>query len=113
VLSSRTSHFGPRAAAIIISFARYCAVVVKTEEKRGGFLPNPPILCGFHSRVVQPWRPEPLSRLFRYANVDGLPIWRDRSGTTLGGGYMGRGLLLWLLGIPIPVIILLYLFHVI
>ena len=26
---------------------------------------------------------------------------------------MGRGVLLWLLGIPIPVIILLYLFHVI
>ena len=26
---------------------------------------------------------------------------------------MGRGLLLWLLGIPIPVIILLYVFHVI
>jgi hypothetical protein len=26
---------------------------------------------------------------------------------------MGRGILLWLLGIPIPVIILLYLFHVV
>jgi len=26
---------------------------------------------------------------------------------------MGRGMLLWLLGIPIPVIILLYVFHVI
>jgi hypothetical protein len=26
---------------------------------------------------------------------------------------MGRGLLLWLLGIPIPVLILLYVFHVI
>jgi hypothetical protein len=26
---------------------------------------------------------------------------------------MGRGILLWLLGIPIPVIILLYIFHVI
>jgi len=26
---------------------------------------------------------------------------------------MARGLLLWLLGIPIPIIILLYLFHVI
>jgi hypothetical protein len=26
---------------------------------------------------------------------------------------MGRGLLLWLLGIPIPVIILLYVFHVV
>jgi hypothetical protein len=26
---------------------------------------------------------------------------------------MGRGILLWLLGIPIPVILLLYLFHVI
>jgi hypothetical protein len=25
---------------------------------------------------------------------------------------MGRGILLWLIGIPIPVIILLYLFHV-
>jgi hypothetical protein len=32
-----------------------------------------------------------------------------------GKGYraMGKGLLLWLLGIPIPVIILLYLFHVV
>jgi hypothetical protein len=28
-------------------------------------------------------------------------------------GEMGRGLLLWLLGIPIPVLILLYVFHVI
>jgi len=26
---------------------------------------------------------------------------------------MGRGILLWMLGIPIPVLILLYLFHVI
>jgi hypothetical protein len=26
---------------------------------------------------------------------------------------MGRGLLLWMLGIPIPVLILLYVFHVI
>jgi hypothetical protein len=26
---------------------------------------------------------------------------------------MGRGILLWLLGIPIPIIILLYLFHVV
>jgi len=26
---------------------------------------------------------------------------------------MGRGILVWLLGIPIPVIILLYLFHVV
>jgi hypothetical protein len=26
---------------------------------------------------------------------------------------MGRGILLWFLGIPIPVIILLYLFHVV
>jgi len=30
-----------------------------------------------------------------------------------GNLTMGRGLLLWLLGIPIPVIILLYVFHVI
>jgi hypothetical protein len=29
------------------------------------------------------------------------------------GQTMGKGLLLWLLGIPIPVIILLYLFHVV
>jgi hypothetical protein len=28
-------------------------------------------------------------------------------------GIMGRGILLWLVGIPIPVIILLYVFHVI
>lgn len=33
--------------------------------------------------------------------------------TVSGSHTMGRGLLLWLLGIPIPVIILLYLFHVI
>jgi len=26
---------------------------------------------------------------------------------------MGRGLLLWLLGIPLPIILVLYLFHVI
>jgi len=26
---------------------------------------------------------------------------------------MGRGILLWLLGIPIPIIILLYVFHVV
>jgi len=26
---------------------------------------------------------------------------------------MGKGILLWLLGIPIPVIILLYIFHVV
>jgi hypothetical protein len=31
---------------------------------------------------------------------------------TIGGDAM-RGILLWLLGIPIPIIILLYLFHVI
>jgi len=30
-----------------------------------------------------------------------------------GNLTMGRGLLLWLLGIPIPVIILLYVFHVV
>ena len=30
-----------------------------------------------------------------------------------GSCSMGRGLLLWMLGIPIPVIILLYVFHVI
>jgi len=30
-----------------------------------------------------------------------------------GNRSMGRGLLLWLLGIPIPVVILLYVFHVI
>jgi hypothetical protein len=33
--------------------------------------------------------------------------------TVLGSRTMGRGLLLWLLGIPIPVIILLFLFHVV
>src|SRR6266446_9653165 len=33
--------------------------------------------------------------------------------TAQGNRTMGKGLLLWLLGIPIPVIILLYLFHVI
>src|SRR5208282_1300959 len=32
--------------------------------------------------------------------------------TVLGSHPMGRALLLWLLGIPIPVIILLYVFHV-
>jgi hypothetical protein len=29
------------------------------------------------------------------------------------GGQMGKGILLWLIGIPIPIIILLFLFHVI
>lgn len=29
------------------------------------------------------------------------------------GGNVMRGILLWLVGIPIPIIILLYLFHVI
>jgi hypothetical protein len=33
--------------------------------------------------------------------------------TVSGSHTMGRGLLLWLLGIPIPVIILLYVFHVV
>jgi hypothetical protein len=37
-----------------------------------------------------------------------------RSASTISEEFiMGRGILLWLLGIPIPVIILLYLFHVI
>jgi hypothetical protein len=31
----------------------------------------------------------------------------------MGVTYMGKGLLLWLLGIPIPIIILLFIFHVI
>ena len=35
-----------------------------------------------------------------------------RSTITLRGRNVMRGALLWLLGIPIPVIILLYLFHV-
>jgi hypothetical protein len=30
-----------------------------------------------------------------------------------GSRTMGKGLLLWILGIPIPVIILLYVFHVV
>jgi hypothetical protein len=30
-----------------------------------------------------------------------------------GAKQMGRGILLWLLGIPIPIIILLYIFHMI
>ncbi len=29
------------------------------------------------------------------------------------GTFMGRGILLWLLGIPIPILILLWIFHVI
>jgi hypothetical protein len=33
--------------------------------------------------------------------------------TTNNGEAVMRGILLWVLGIPIPVIILLYLFHVI
>jgi hypothetical protein len=33
--------------------------------------------------------------------------------TVLESRTMGRGLLLWMLGIPIPVLILLYVFHVI
>jgi hypothetical protein len=39
---------------------------------------------------------------------------REIAGKKIGGvGNMGRALLLWLLGIPIPVLIVLYLFHVI
>jgi hypothetical protein len=34
-------------------------------------------------------------------------------GNSVGSHAMGRGLLLWMLGIPIPVVILLYVFHVI
>jgi hypothetical protein len=30
-----------------------------------------------------------------------------------GEKQMGKGILLWLLGIPIPIIILLYIFHVV
>jgi uncharacterized protein YjbJ (UPF0337 family) len=40
------------------------------------------------------------------AGKKSLPIIREEVA-------MGRGILLWLLGIPIPVIILLYLFHVV
>jgi hypothetical protein len=37
----------------------------------------------------------------------GVPTGRLRSNS------MGRGLLLWLLGIPLPIILLLWVFHVI
>jgi hypothetical protein len=33
--------------------------------------------------------------------------------STAGVSDVGRGILLWLLGVPIPVLIVLYLFHVI
>jgi hypothetical protein len=33
-----------------------------------------------------------------------------KSETTLSGGIMGKGILMWLVGIPIPIIILLLLF---
>jgi hypothetical protein len=39
--------------------------------------------------------------------------WRERSPAQSLGKANMRGILLWVLGIPIPVIILLYLFHVI
>ena len=45
--------------------------------------------------------------------VPALVIARRWLNPFLGASSMGRGLLLWLLGIPIPVIILLYVFHVI
>ncbi len=38
---------------------------------------------------------------------------RRVAGAVRNGGEIVRGILLWLLGIPIPVIVLLYLFHVI
>jgi hypothetical protein len=49
------------------------------------------------------------------------PVWERRSPTrvqrrgeaTSWRGKMGKGILLWLIGVPIPVIILLFMFHVI
>jgi hypothetical protein len=40
--------------------------------------------------------------------------WEDVERPVLSGRHqMGKGLLLWAIGIPIPVIILLFMFHVI
>jgi hypothetical protein len=36
-----------------------------------------------------------------------LTLRAERRGQTFGGTKMGRGILLWLLGVPIPIIILL------
>jgi hypothetical protein len=41
------------------------------------------------------------------------PCGTTRSNTLQSTGFDMRGILLWVLGIPIPIIILLYLFHVI
>ena len=41
------------------------------------------------------------------------PRGTTRSDTLQSTGFDMRGILLWALGIPIPIIILLYLFHVI
>ena len=51
--------------------------------------------------------PPPLRE--RVASLSYCSLFRNSPGNRT----MGRGLLLWLLGIPIPVIILLYLFHAI
>lgn len=45
-------------------------------------------------------RPEPIGTLLRYASANLLAI-RERT--------MGRGLLLWLIGIPLPIILIIWL----
>jgi hypothetical protein len=50
----------------------------------------------------------PLVRRFRQEQSPRTP--RSLPDNAIGGDTMGRGLLLWMLGVPIPVIILLWLF---
>jgi hypothetical protein len=102
------------------------------------WLPSVPTICDKRPNYRAPYtlcsRPfpwEPIVRLSRWRQQ--VQLDRDRTidvknpagafcnccpiapslETVLESRTMGRGLLLWLLGIPIPVIILLYVFHVI
>ncbi|HUA51215.1 MAG TPA: hypothetical protein VMB81_03580 [Candidatus Sulfotelmatobacter sp.] len=55
--------------------------------------------------------PEHGSRKFRWLGE--TPCASAHAAKLGSGDHAMRGILLWLLGIPIPVVILLYLFHVI
>jgi hypothetical protein len=49
-------------------------------------------------------------RMTAHAGNDALPAALSPQRGIKGGFAMGKGILLWLLGVPIPVIILLWLF---
>jgi hypothetical protein len=72
---------------------------------------NPPQpLMGSRVRPRTPREPKPVGLVARGRTVLRTSVWIP-SGER--GVEMGKGILLWLLGIPIPIIILLFLFHVI